>query len=343
MTTELLPEVLRAPGEPNRLLVGPPAGGPAAWLGRHRAELRALLVRHGHLLVRGLGLTGPGEFAEVRDALVERVADQPREETTPRTVLGEGVFSATDLPAPHTIRLHNEDSYSTVFPGLLLFACVTPARTGGATTVADSRQVRAGLPDALVEGFRRRGWSVTRTFSAGVGLTWQQAFGTDDPAEVEDYCRRARVGTTWLPDGRLRTVAVRPATVRHPVSGEELWFNHVAVFSEWTLDPEHRALLVEAFGADGLPQNTAYGDGGPVHPDDVAVLNRAYDAATVPVRWERGDLLLVDNLLSSHGRTPYTGRREVLVALGDPVRVEDVAPGGPVAAAPVTRDGEETA
>jgi len=37
----------------------------------------------------------------------------------------------------------------------------------------------------------------------------------------------------------------------------------------------------------------------------------------VPLR--PGDVLLLDNLRTAHGREPYTGVREVAVALADPV------------------------
>jgi hypothetical protein len=328
---ETLP-VVAADGAPVRYDVDGAVtiGGLRGWLAEHREVLRATVRRHGHLVVRGLPIGAPPDFAVVRDVLVDSVATHAREETTPRSAYGSGVFSATDLPPAQTIRLHNEDSYSVVFPGLLLFCCLVAPEWGGATTIGDVRRVLAALPPELVDRFRDRGWLVTRTFQDHIGIPWQQAFGTDDPSTVEDYCRRSQVGWEWLPGSRLRTTGLRAATVRHPVTGEESWFNHVAVFNEWTHDPETREVLLAAVGRDGLPQNTCFGDGSPIPPDDIATLNRAYDEVTVPVGWRPGDLLLVDNLLCGHGRTPYRGRRQVLVAMGDPIEIGDCAPSGPV-------------
>jgi hypothetical protein len=31
--------------------------------------------------------------------------------------------------------------------------------------------------------------------------------------------------------------------------------------------------------------------------------------------WRRGDLLVLDNLLAAHGRKPFEGDREILVAM----------------------------
>lgn len=302
------------------------------WLTEHAEPLRAQLHRSGHLHLRGLPLHNAADFTLARDLLVRRPADQRREESTLRTDFGGGVFSATDLPPAQRIRLHNEDSYSTVVPGLLLFTCRTAAESGGATTLGDVRAVLDALAPELVERFRERGWLVVRTFQPGLGISWQRAFGTDDPATAEEYCARLDLSCERLSGGRLRTAGLRSTTLRHPETGHELWFNHIAVFNEWTHDPEVRELLLESCGPDGLPQNTYYGDGEPIEADVVAELNRGYDEAMIRVDWRPGDLLVVDNLRCAHGREPFTGTREVLVAMGDPVDVRTCSPSGRVSA-----------
>lgn len=42
--------------------------------------------------------------------------------------------------------MHNENSYTLTFPGLLMFACLVAPAEGGATPVADCRRVLAELP-----------------------------------------------------------------------------------------------------------------------------------------------------------------------------------------------------
>jgi alpha-ketoglutarate-dependent taurine dioxygenase len=42
--------------------------------------------------------------------------------------------------------------------------------------------------------------------------------------------------------------------------------------------------------------------------------------------WQAGDLLLVDNIRTAHGRDAYTGPREVLVGLADAVGLAACSP-----------------
>jgi hypothetical protein len=56
----------------------------------------------------------------------------------------------------------------------------------------------------------------------------------------------------------------------------------------------------------------------------VDVINEVYQRHTAATPWRRGDLLLVDNLRTAHSRQPYEGDREIVVAMGNPVRRTDI-------------------
>ncbi|EGX58017.1 hypothetical protein SZN_19947 [Streptomyces zinciresistens K42] len=329
----MTPHWIEEPGAPVTAVVGgvPDAAAAADWIGTYRDALRGVLTRHGSLYLRGLPVRTAADFALVRDALfAERAKYQ--EKATPRSDFGDDVFSSTDLPPAQAIRMHNENSYTLTFPGLLLFGCLTAPAEGGATPVADVRRVLDLLPAGLVDRFRRHGWSLVRNYAEHISLDWRTAFATDSRADVERYCAANAIDVGWGDDDTLRTRQVRSATVRHPRTGEEVWFNHVAFWSEWALDPDIRDVLAGEFGRDGLPFNTALGDGTPLTPREVALLDAAYESATVRRTWQPGDLLLVDNVLTAHGRDPFRGDRRIVVAMGEPVALADCAPTLPVSA-----------
>jgi alpha-ketoglutarate-dependent taurine dioxygenase len=222
--------------------------------------------------------------------------------------------------------MHHELSYTLDAPGLLLLACLTAPVLGGATAVADAPTVLEALPPDLVDRFEREGWLLVRTFNDEIGASVAEAFGTDDRAAVEAYCRAHAIEWEWQADGGLRTRQRRPAVVRHPVTGRRCWFNQVAFLNEWTLAPEVREYLVDVYGEDGLPFTTRFGDGDPIGEDVVALLNQVYEAHTAREPWQAGDLMLVDNVRTAHSREAYEGPREVLVGLADPVRVPASSP-----------------
>lgn len=300
-------------------------GQAQAWLTEQLPAIHAELHRSGCLLVRGLPVTSTGDFAAVRDVLLPRRANY-KEKATPRSDFGEGVFSSTDLPAAQPIRLHNENSYTLDFPGALLFGCLVAPEEGGATTVGDMRAALRMLPTDLRDRFERAGWLLVRNFSEMAGLPWHKSFATEDQKVVEEYCRENTIGYEWLDEDTLRTRQLRSAIITHPVTGERSWFNHVAFWHQWSLDPDVRDILVETYGEDGLPFATYLGDGTPLTRDEVDTLNAVYDQVTMRESWQAGDIMLVDNIACAHGREAFVGDRKIVVGMGDPIGLADCAP-----------------
>ena len=301
------------------------AGGDAPrWAAEHREVLRAAVTEHGCLLLRGLGLRDAAEteavFRELGTLMTEKEA------FAERRAYAQGVYSASKWPPNQPMCVHHELSYAVEFPSLMLFACLTPARRQGATPVANASAVLEALPDALVERFERVGWLLVRTYNDDIGAPVSEAFGTDDREVIESYCRARATKLEWRPDGTLRTWQRRSAFVRHPLTGQRSWFNQVAFLSEWTMNPEVREYLVDEYGEDGLPFRTCFGDGAPIGADIVDLINGAYEANTVREPWNAGDLLLVDNIRTAHGREPFEGPREIVVGLADAVRLADCSP-----------------
>jgi alpha-ketoglutarate-dependent taurine dioxygenase len=286
-------------------------------------DLRAALAEQGWART-GLGLRDADDAGAAFRELAQRGLMAETEAFAPRDAVADGVLSSSKWPANQPMCMHHELSYACEFPGLLMFACTGAPESGGATGVADARAVLAALPADLVERFEREGWLLERSYNGEIGATLADAFGSDDRAAVERYCKANAIEFEWQPDGALRTRQRRAAVVRHPATGERCWFNQVAFLSEWTMAPEVREFLIDSYGEDGLPFNTRFGGGDPIGEDVVALINDVYDAHTVSEPWQAGDLLVVDNLRTAHSREAFEGPREVLVGLADPVRANEV-------------------
>lgn len=300
------------------LVVRPSAAGvdAQAWAAENRAWVDTELLTAGAMLFRGFGIGSADEF----NRFVEALAGKPleyRERSSPRSQVTGNIYTSTDYPPEFPIFLHNENSYSSTWPLKLLFYCLIPAVEGGETPIADSRRIFQRIKPEVRQKFGTLGVMYVRNFGKGLGLPWTTVFQTDDPHKVEEYCRDAGIQVEWRTGGGLRTRHVRPAIQHHPKTGDEVWFNHATFFHVTTLEPMIRDVLMSSYAPDELPNNTFYGDGSPLEPDVLDHLRSVYRAETVLFPWERGDVMLVDNMLAAHGRSAFKGERKVLVAMTD--------------------------
>ncbi len=295
----------------------------AAYAAGNRATFTELLSRHGGILCRGFNVAS----AEQLQRLLGEISSGPLEYTersSPRSQVSGRIYTSTDYPPELPIFLHNEQSYNRVFPRLIAFCCLLAADQGGATPVADCRRVYGRLPVALREKFERLGYTYVRNFGDGLGLSWQETFRTADRQAVEEYCARHQISAEWREGGRLRTRQVRPVAADHPLTGERTWFNHLTFFHVSTLVPAVRDAMLAEFAEADLPNNTYYGDGSAIEPEVLDELRAAYAAETVTFPWRQGDVLLLDNMLTAHGRESYQGARKVVVGMAEPLAWDQV-------------------
>lgn len=288
------------------------------WARANREYIETRLQKHGAILFRGFPVSTTDGFHDFAAAVAGDLLEY-KERSSPRHEEGDKVYTSTDFPPEHRIYLHNEHSYATRFPLKLFFCCLQPSETGGQTPIADVRNVYNRIDPAVRERFEREKYMYVRNFGSGFGLPWQTTFQSDDPAAVEAYCAKNHISFEWKDDGGLRTRQVRPAVSVHPRTGEPVWFNHATFFHITTLAEEVREMLTSVFAEEDLPNNTLYGDGSPIAEETAEHLRAAYDAETILFDWEKGDVLLCDNMLVAHARESFTGQRKVLVAMAQPV------------------------
>ncbi|MFF2144928.1 TauD/TfdA family dioxygenase [Kitasatospora sp. NPDC058190] len=288
-------------------------GDHRAWFTANTGALRSAMYQHAAVMVRGSGLREQAELAELAEEIGGKTLDY-NERSTPRSKVVGKVYTSTEYPADQSIPQHNESAYSENWPHNLFFFCAQASLTGGETPVADSAAVLAGLPADLVSRFEDKGVLYTRTYRTGMGLSWQEGFQTEDKAYVDGYCADHGIETAWDGDV-LRTRQKRPATIVHPVTGQKTWYNQAHLFNVLALPEAVREGLLEICGEDGLPRNAYYGDGTPITEDEMSTIQGVYAERTLAEPWATGDLLMIDNLLTSHGRRPFTGDRKVLVSM----------------------------
>jgi alpha-ketoglutarate-dependent taurine dioxygenase len=294
------------------------------WAKSNRERIESYLSAHGGILFRKFTLTGLDRFNQFISAVAGKSMEY-HEGASPRTQLSDNIYTSTDYPAYQSIFLHNELAYRQVFPMKIFFFCVIPAKQGGATIIADVRKIYKRIDPTIRAVFTQKGWMLVRNFGDGFGLPWQEVFHTTDKAEVERYCRSVDIEFEWKDGDRLRTRQVRRAVAKHPHTGEMVWFNHATFFHVSTLEPTMRDAFLAEYKDEDLPTNTYYGDGSPIEPSVLEELREVHAQETVSFPWQEGDLLLLDNMLTAHGRAPYIGPRRIVVGMAEPRSWSDIA------------------
>lgn len=286
------------------------------WTHSHRALIESQLLQHGAILFRRFDVDSAATFAEFARALVPELIDY-RERAATRREVAENVYTSTEYPPDQPIPLHHEMSYSHNWPTKIWFYCAQPAQQFGATPIANDRKVFKLIDPAIKEQFINKKVMYVRNFGKGLDLSWQEAFQTEDRAAVEQYCRQARMICEWRDGDRLRTRAVRQAVVTHPQTSEIIWFNHAHMFHSSNVEEPAREALLAHFKEDELPRNAFYGDGSPIEDSVLNEIRKVYAEVAITFSWQKGDVLLLDNFLASHGREPFSGPRSILVAMAE--------------------------
>lgn len=293
----------------------------SAWLKEHRQTVEAELLKYGAVLFANFAVGSIEDFDRLVSVFSTKMTYQNR--LSPRHVVGDNIFTATERDERFRVPFHNENSKDLTFPGRIWFFCMQPSLRGGETTISDGRQVLKKLTPKTIDRFQEKKIRYVLTFDSGtldpsvsdaknkLSFGWQFYFGTEDRSVVEGHCTHEGAEFEWLPSGGLRTNIVRPAIVSHPTTKERVWFNHVSVFASTA------KLALKPQAGDESDRQVFYGDGTPIAPEVIDEVERAYVDGELCLPWQKGSVLLVDNFLAAHGRNPFEGERKIYVAMTD--------------------------
>lgn len=299
----------------------------ASWAEHNRDYVRGELDKHGAILFRNFAIDSPEKFENVARSiaidgeLFDEYGDLPRDDP------GSKVYHSTPYPADKSILFHNESSHMHRWPMKIFFYCVKPAEGGGATPILDCRKTYEEIDPAIIRRMEEKKLMYVRNFIEGLDVSWQQFFGTTNKQSIEDYCRKAGIEFEWKGENRLTTRQISPAVVRHPRTKQMLFFNQVQLHHISCLDADVKASMLSMFKEEDLPRNVYYGDGTPIEDSVVNEISALYDQLAVRFQWQKGDVIMLDNMMVAHSRDPFEGTRKILVAMAEIVSQKDILSG----------------
>ena len=299
------------------VLMEPRSGGEALLdvVSRRRGEVERMLDDVGAVLLRGFSVPDVAAFRAFAASFGHPLLSYEFA-STPRSRVATGIYTSTEYPAHQHIPLHSEQAYTREWPMKIWFHCVTASPVGGETPIADNRLIYERLSPSVRDRFAA-GLLYVRNYGE-FDVPWQKVFNTDDPVDVEAFCRKARIDWEWKPDGGLTTRQLCQGVELHPKSGEPLWFNQAHLFHLSNLQPEVREALVETLGLENVPRNVHFADGSVIPDAMFEEIRGVLDEQTVLFPWRATDVLMLDNMRVCHARTPFKGERKVVVAMAEP-------------------------
>ena len=252
----------------------------------------ALYKQHGALLLRGFGT----DLESFRGFAQRYCIGSTFNESRGRNLLDEAhnIQSVNRGVAPFP--LHPELSREPWRPDVCFFGCLSPPRAEGATTICDGVDIVRHLPAEIRRAFEGR-----RLLYALPAMPEELAhwLGTATPDDGRLAAPPADCPYAfWRAQGQIMRGFTRPALHR-PMFTDEPAFGNFLLFARYLL------------GMTGFP---LFEDGSQVPADLVAAVKAVADRLTVPIMWQRGDLLMLDNSRFMHGRTAVRDAEERLIA-----------------------------
>ena len=290
----------------------------AALDGPSKTIVSDLINAHGFVVFRGYGIQSDQDFHRFVEGLglenfkyADSFSNAVRHNRTDR------VFTANEAPPNVEIFLHHEMAQTLTFPGALFFFCEKAAESGGATPICRSDLTLKTLETqnpTFVAKLRSVGVKYRNSMpseanhESGQGRSWKDTLTVNSAHEAEEKLAALGYQFNWLEDGGLSVQTPALAAVDHFGRGKDVFFNQiVAAAAGWTV------------AADDKEPRLCFGDDSPIEHADLAGTIKAAYQHTVDLKWQTGDVALLDNLKVMHGRRPFEGSRSVLASLCNPI------------------------
>ncbi len=293
----------------------------------NNAFIRENLLKYGGILLRNFPVADAHAFVSVIKTLQLGKFCNYVGGDSPRVKVVGGVYTSTEAPPSFKLPLHNELSYVRDYPDHIYFYCETPPAANGETIIGDARKIYQDIDPDVKKRFIKKGLTYVScypyksrfmNFVNKSHKSWINVFETEDKQEVEKKCLEHDISFEWNRKDWIKIKQVCPSVISHPETQEMVWFNQAHHFDfnpkflGWwrylgtkLLYSRKNTLLHEVFFADGtkVPREDLY------HIMDVM------DKNTIYFPWQKGDVLILDNILTMHGRATFTGKRRILTAM----------------------------
>lgn len=303
-----------------------------------RADIFKLLNKFGAILLRGFAIKEPLDFEKSLLGLELNLSTNYFDPQVRRS-FSRFTFSSAEMPVTLPILGHNEMFYCALRPMYLSFFCLKPDESsGGQTPLFNTVSLYQNLPEKLKKIFQAP--ILVKHFFDQTRLSYLDQSGFKTKKDIENLLTVNHMTAEWDGDQLIATLKV-PSIVRHPETSEECL--------QLSLYNLNKAIYLDFFRRfkainfdEGLMRAYFYLFGNsvikkkirrliqPIYQSDISkqdwlsLCDVLWQHATL-FNWQKGDLLLFDNLKIAHGRMPCTKDRKIIASQGNLIDVNKIS------------------
>ena len=295
----------------------------ADWNATNREWVEAQLLVHGAVLFRNFNLPSPADFERAAKAVYgELFADYG---DLPRNAAGEKIYESTPYPADQMILFHNESSHLPSWPTKISFHCVTPAKVG---------RLHAGVRHARGAEAHRSGGRRGVPYEGAHVRAQLLEGGRSDVGRVLPHDGQGE-GRADVPRRRerLRVARRRRAARDQPVEGDREAPEDArrrcsstrcrsTTSTAWTRRPATGCARCSTRKTCRATCTTATARRSRTRR--CSTLGEVFEQVCVRFKWQKGDMIMCDNMLVTHARDTFEGPRQIVVAMGQMMSVDQL-------------------
>tara|TARA_B100000945_G_scaffold43039_1_gene29240 strand:- start:3976 stop:5817 length:1842 start_codon:yes stop_codon:yes gene_type:complete len=231
----------------------------------------------------------------------------------PRSKLSETLYTANDSPPSEKIPMHHEMAQNLSPPSYIFFYCNIPSENDGETPIIDSREivsyVKYKYPKQYIKF--KKGIHYTRFMTlednpqSALGRGWINTFDVSNTEDLKETLTNKNMEYELFENDVLKVkTPLIPAIRKETRTKQEIFCNSViAAYLGWNDNLNNGKTAVE------------YYDNTFIEEEFIENINEFINDNKIEFKWEKGDILMIDNSMVMHSRNNFTPPREIITTI----------------------------
>lgn len=305
---------------------------------KEKQQIFKALIKHGGILLRGFRVENAQDFENIMHILGINLSNSYKGGVVIRNRITPYIFTSSELPNQMFLPAHTEMCYMENRPRFIAFYCAVEPEIFGETPIYNCREIYQNLNSEAKKLFMNEVPFLRKIKRAGSYKTLRDVFYTDDIGQIENFLKANNIRHYWKRK-ILYLLHTVPMTIKCPETNEicvqtltcdhwyflyrhmkkirdrQTMFNHsmygVRILANIL---RHTVTNFKKLIKNKIDCETPYSVFNKAMADHLFQVREKH---SVVFKWKRGDVLMLDNILTGHGRMNVKPPRKILTCFGN--------------------------